>query len=567
MIQKQEKMFLFPPDSSLITSSIAPNFAKFTIIGDKSDKILHVEVTKADAIKTWAVNVQTPLFPKISKDDLLEVSFQMRCLRSRNEDTCGMSLVYMQVDRGEWEALGQIDLRIPSDGEWRTYHIGGKAKHDFAAETVNVIWHTATVEQILEIRAVVGNNLGNQPISLIPITLVDYVGRDKNAPWRSEATKRIEKHRKGMLNISVVDKAGKSVPNAEITVTLKRHAYAFGSSTDAIINENNSNADKYRQIMQETFNRITIPWCWADWGLENPKEHASYHRIAKWAQKSGFEIRADCLIYPLNLPANVRKMTKEARYAAIFEQIKKSMAETKSYNAATWGVLNELRHDTFLEEDYGFGIYADIFKAARQSNPKSVLYINENSVEAIGSARNSAIAIYEKQIAQMIKEGAPLGGIGVQGHFGGDLPSPESVWKALDRLAKFGLPIEITEFDICNRDEAAQADYIRDYITTCFAHPATTGITLWGFWEGSIWRKDSALIREDWTPKPGWHALTTLIQKTWHTKTSGRTKTDGKFTTNAFYGTYDVTVKVGDKATKVTIAHQKGVTKTLKIIA
>jgi endo-1,4-beta-xylanase len=495
MIKQQRKTPLFPSRSALLTDSDTPNLAKFAMLGDKGDKTLRIEVLKSDAIKAWSVNVKTPFFSKISKDDLLDVSFQMRCLRSRSEDTCGMSNVHMQMDKGGWEGIARLDLRIPSDGEWRTYHIGGKAKHDFTAETVNVVWHVATVEQVLEIRAVEGNNLGDQPISVIPVTSVDYVGRDKDAPWRAEAARRIEKHRKGMLNISVVDKSGKPVPNAEIAVILKRHAYAFGSFTDAAPAENTPNAEKYRKIMEETFNRVTIPWTWADWGTENTNALSDYHRIAKWAHKAKFEIKAHCLIYPLYLPTSVRKMTKEARRSAIFDQIRKSMAETKPYNIAAWDTLNELRHDTFLADEYGFDIYADIFKAARQSNPKSRFDINENSVEAIGSARNSAIAIYEEQIAKTLKNGAPLGGICIQGHFGGDLPSPESVWKALDRLAKFGLPIEVAEFDVDTRDEAAQADYIRDFLTTCFAHPATNGVTLWGFWEGSIWRKDSALIR------------------------------------------------------------------------
>lgn len=31
-----------------------------------------------------------------------------------------------------------------------------------------------------------------------------------------------------------------------------------------------------------------------------------------------------------------------------------------------------------------------------------------------------------------------------------------------------------------------QGNYTRDFFTAVFAHPRVTGITMWGFWEGTI---------------------------------------------------------------------------------
>jgi endo-1,4-beta-xylanase len=561
MIKRQAQTSLFPANGHLLTGA-DPTVGKFAYEGTTTTRI---EVLQPSTTQPWAVNAKTPFFPAIRHNDLLDVAFEIRCVSSKASDKRGVFAVYMQVDKGQWEGIANVASSIPADGKWRAFHIAGKASKDFVAETVNVVWQVATVGQVLEIRSVVGSNLGDKPLSVIPVNPVDYVGREKDAPWRSEADRLIKKHRKGTLNISVVDKAGKPISNAEVSVNLTRHAYAFGSFTDAAPALDTPDAERYRKTMESVFNRVTIPWYWSDWGTESPQEHANYDKIATWAHKSGFEIKAHCLIYPHYLPSAVIQANKEARKAAIFKQIEVGMAETKKYNVAVWDVLNELRNDTDLEKEYGFGIYAEIFKRAKKNNTKARLFINENDIEAVSGAMESKVALYEKQIAQMLADGAPLEGIALQGHFGEDLPAPDLVWKALDRFAKFGVPLEIAEFDMNIRDEAAQADYMRDYITAVFAHPATTSVTLWGFWEGSIWQKDAALIRKDWTPKPAWTALTTLIQQTWHTKATGRADKAGSFATNGFYGTYEVIVKAGGKTTKATILHQKGVTKTQKI--
>jgi endo-1,4-beta-xylanase len=557
-LKHQSDSPLFPLNVSLIADG---THKKFTEDAGTS----RIEVLQASATQAWTVNLKTPFFPAIKKDDLIHVEFEMRCVNTKSTEKQGNFRIYLQADKGQWEGIGEFASSIPADSLWRKYHVSGKATKDFPADVVNMVWHLAIVEQTLEVRRVFGTNHGDKPLNSIPVNPVDYVGRALTAPWRAEADKRIEQHRKGVLSVSVVDKTGKTIPNAEVSINLKRHAYAFGSFTDAAPALDTPDAQRYRKTMESVFNRVTIPWYWADWGTESEKEHENYEKIADWAHKSGFEIKAHCLIYPHYLPSAVLQANKEARRAAIFRQIEVGMIETKRYNVAVWDVLNELRNDTDLEKEYGFGIYAEIFKRAKKNNAKTKLFINENDIEAINGAMESKVAIYEKQIAQMLKDGAPLEGIALQGHFGAALPSPDLVWKSLDRFAKFGVPLEIAEFDINIRDESAQADYTRDYITACFAHPATTGVTIWGFWEGSIWQKDAALIRKDWTPKPAWTALTTLIQKTWHTKATGRTTKAGTFTAKGFYGTYEVTVKVGGKTTKSTILHRKGVTKTQKV--
>lgn len=63
------------------------------------------------------------------------------------------------------------------------------------------------------------------------------------------------------------------------------------------------------------------------------------------------------------------------------------------------------------------------------------------------------------------------------------------------------LPISQTELSVNVTDEAVQADYLRDFMTVFFSHPATESIVHWGFWKGQHWIPNASLFREDWTPK------------------------------------------------------------------
>jgi hypothetical protein len=141
----------------------------------------------------------------------------------------------------------------------------------------------------------------------------------------------------------------------------------------------------------------------------------------------------------------------------------------------------------------------------------------------------------------------------MQSHFNNTLTPPDRVYEILDRFAALGLDIKITEFDINSTDEAAQADYTRDYLTICFSHPAVKGFYKWGFWEGRHWRPNAAMFRRDWSEKPNAQAWRDLIYKDWWTTADGTTGEEGKYAVRAFQGTHAVEVEHGGRARRQTI--------------
>jgi hypothetical protein len=148
----------------------------------------------------------------------------------------------------------------------------------------------------------------------------------------------------------------------------------------------------------------------------------------------------------------------------------------------------------------------------------------------------------------MKKSGAPIDGIGIQSHFGSDLPPPEQLLKVLDQFSQLGLPIESTELSLNIEDRALQADYLRDYMIACFSHPNVNGVMLWGFWEARHWRPQAALFARDWTPRPQWAAWQDLVQKQWKTDAQVSSDDQGIARVRGFCGDYDLHVAAGPKS-------------------
>jgi endo-1,4-beta-xylanase len=128
---------------------------------------------------------------------------------------------------------------------------------------------------------------------------------------------------------------------------------------------------------------------------------------------------------------------------------------------------------------------------ARQVDPGAALYIIDYSILSAGGNDVPHQNHYFGTIRRLEDSGAPVQGIGMQGHFSQNLTPPVRLWEILDRFGALNKPIQITEFDIDMADEQLQAAYTRDFLTAVFAHPTVKGFLMWGFREGRHWRPTS----------------------------------------------------------------------------
>jgi GH35 family endo-1,4-beta-xylanase len=89
------------------------------------------------------------------------------------------------------------------------------------------------------------------------------------------------------------------------------------------------------------------------------------------------------------------------------------------------------------------------FKFAREADPDAKLYYNDYGIEA-GPKHESSMVL----LRRLLKDGAPIHGVGIQGHWStADVPY-EAIDKAIKDYASLGLKVSITELDVTIRGAA-----------------------------------------------------------------------------------------------------------------
>ncbi|MCW5942817.1 MAG: endo-1,4-beta-xylanase [Fimbriimonadaceae bacterium] len=495
----------------------------------------------------------TPSVAAVGEGDTVYATFWAR---RTDSDQPGVVSVHLQESTEPWTQVATTSLQLGPD--WRRYHVSGVSRGKHPVGGLNLAFHLARQRQTIELGGLLARNLGpNVDPNSIPFNALRYAGEEPNAAWRAEAAERIRRTRMANLDVRVLDAQGKPVRNANVRVALRRHAFEFGSFVEEPLLETGPDGDRYRATFDRLFNKATVPMYWADWGWEYEGSRKRYLAFADYFWRKRVPTKAHVLIYPgwNFLPGSLRALeTNPAELRRRIDgHVDEILAATKKYGFVSWDVINETRDLQVLPPLLGPEFYADLFRAAHAAQPKATLYINEYAILSDGGTNVANHDHYEGMIRDLLARKAPLGGIGMQGHFGESLTPPTQVWKVLDRFAKFGLPIQVTEFDIATRDEAGQAAYTRDFLTALFAHPSVTGFTVWGFWEKSMWTKNGAMFRPDWRPKPNASAFESLTRKTWWTDATAKSDRGGKCRVRGFKGTYEVTVRAGGAVVRRTV--------------
>ena len=489
----------------------------------------------------------------IRKGDVLLASFWMRTIESPMQE----GFVGFTFEQASADFKRSFGYETSAGNSWKRFDLPFRSAGDYAPGEAVMNLRIGFLPQIVEFGGITLTNYGaNTDIKTLPATRLTYPGAEPDAAWRKAAQERIEKIRKGDLNIVVRDANGKPVEGAEVIVKQTRQKFGFGSavSAKALVSEDPADA-KYQQMVKTLFNRIVFEndLKWDRW--KNDRE--TPQKALKWLRDNNIEARGHVLVWPswghsspeLKALENDPMALRTALNAHITDEV-----GTLRGQLHDWDVENEPYKNHDIIDAVGPKVQAEWFKKAHEADPKATLYLNDYGIVAAGGKDLAHQQHFEDTIALLIKEGAPIGGIGMQAHFGSDLTPPTKMLEILDRYAKFGLPIQMTEFDVQVPDEQLQADFTRDFLTVMFSHPSVNGVVMWGFWEGRHYAPGAALWNKDWTLKPNGKAWMNLVQNEWQTNVLAKTGDDGTLKTRAFTGDYQITVNSGGKKLEKTVA-------------
>jgi endo-1,4-beta-xylanase len=490
----------------------------------------------------------------VAAGDVLFAHFFLRC----DESATAQGFTRLIVSIGNSEPLAE--LRVSAGGQWKECYLPFRARRAVPAGKGQIAFLEGFDSQTIEIGGIGLLDLGpDAKLESLPHTSKDYVGHDANAPWRAAALARIEQIRKGDFTIQVTDAAGKPEADARVHAVLQRHAFGWGTCVDAADLLGDSADDlRYQKTVAELFNQATfeneMKW-YSTWDGIPPE----VDQAMGWLQAHHIAVRGHNLVWPSWhwSPKQLQQFANDPAelHRRIDDHITLMMSHFRG-QCFQWDVVNEVfaNHD-LVDALGGPSIMLEWFKLAHQGDPASALYINDYGIVE-GGAVNGHRDTYYHTIQYLLKNGAPLSGIGIQSHFGTDLPPPAQIVSVLDHFAQLGLPIESTEVSLDLTDRQLQSDYLRDYLIAVFSEPAVKGITLWGFWSKRHWRPQGALYADDWTIRPHGQTYIDLVHHQWQTDVTLTTDAAGQAHFRGFFGTY--AIDANNKTDTVDLAQNGG---------
>ncbi len=384
----------------------------------------------------------------------------------------------------------------------------------------------------------------------------------------------IEQNRKADAKIRVIDREGKPLSGAHVTLTQRTHDFSFGCNGVQIGQKNDRN-EEYEQEFAKLFNLVTTTVCWAVTEVSEGRfrlaerdgdmfRRPPLDRIVAFGKKYGIRVKGQPLMADSWWPDWTSRdaETLKKQWSAFI----RVMGECYADKVDVWDVVNEAmccprRHPEFplLDPEYSYidWCFAEIEKVFPKQH--GIFELNEATHINTGAPADTYFGLAKR----LIDKGLPLQQIGFQFHMttgeGGirhlkneNLP-PEEIIRTYRKFASLGLPLAITEITVPSRmegfdieeGEEVQAEIARNLYRLWFSLPGMSTITYWNLMDGVHWKNEGdcrgCLLDVNMKEKPVYQALYQLIQRQWKTSLEAQTDDNGEIAFRGFCGEYDLT--------------------------
>ena len=253
------------------------------------------------------------------------------------------------------------------------------------------------------------------------------------------------------MGISVELPENVDAANVRVELNHIRHRFPFGTALNGQkIRQcvENGNDDLYCSFAKENFNYVVLENA-MKWASVEPNRGQFRYENADatlaWAKDRGMRARGHTLFWAVphhQTPAWVEALSGSDLVDAVQEHVDNAVSHFGGMVEA-WDVNNEMIHGSFFVDQSGDpSIRVKMFQWAHEKDPELLFFVNDYNIIA-----GNQEAKYRELIQTLLEQGAPISGIGVQGHFGGNPINIDRVTDIIRDLAQFNLPIWVTEFD------------------------------------------------------------------------------------------------------------------------
>ena len=526
--------------------------------------ILQLHLSPAADAKPWDVQLEQRASAPVAKGETVWVR-----LRMRSPDASPLGLVYEASDTFD----KYINETVKLTPQWTEYRFKAVPSRLLMAGNSQFKLFLGASKGTIEIAEVRVENYGPNAEDLFASTRDYWGGQAHDDAWKAAALARIEKIRKGDLTVKVVDARGRPISNANVKVEMTRHAFKWGTAIDADRINDTLTPDnaRYRAELKRLYNTVVFgnDLKWHGGAQTDDAGAREAERALPWIEKQGFAVRGHNLVWGAwsYLPSFVKTLDPAQTRAAVMQHTRDYATRFRG-KVYVWDAVNEAATERELWEKIGWDAFPEVFKVARAADPNVGLAYNDFNISNEAPDGGKQLALVKERVKFLQENHAPVTIIGDQAHISAPFTPLPRVLQIWDEMANFGLPLEITEFDVGAPDDAIHAEYVRDYLLAAFSHPAIQSFVQWGFWEGDHWRaKDGgAMFRKDWSKRPAQIAYEDLVLNQWWTRVQGATGKSGVYQTRGFLGDYQITVSAGKfSQTATTSLDKTGRTLTIKL--
>jgi GH35 family endo-1,4-beta-xylanase len=409
-------------------------------------------------------------------------------------------------------------------------------------------------------------------------------------------------HRRIGTSVQVLDAAGEPLRDADVVVEQTAHRFGFGNigfdflplvagpapegadEVEAFGTAEGIALDTLAEAYLGIFNQTTLPFYWGRYEPRRGRpDEARLRTTAEWFAARGVTVKGHPLVWHTvtpgwhaDLPLDEVERLQRQRITDLVGGFRGTIDVWDAINEAVIMPVfdNGANRITDLARAKGrIPMVRMAFEEARAANPAATLLINDFDLSSA----------YECLIEGVLEAGVRIDAIGLQTHMHQGFRGEEAITAILDRFARYGLPLHMTETTLVSghimppeiddlndyriddwptteEGEARQADEIVRHYRTLVGHPAVEVVNYWGITDAGAWLgAPSGLLRKDGSRKPAYDALRSLVRDEWWlAPTTTRTDAEGRVQVTGFAGDY----RVAAGAREATFAIAKGEDRT-----
>jgi endo-1,4-beta-xylanase len=242
------------------------------------------------------------------------------------------------------------------------------------------------------------------------------------------------------------------------------------------------------------------------WPAPDTLGFAYADEVVAFAEGNGQPMRGHTLVWHEGLPAWVGERLGAGQGEAFLRRWIGAMAGRYRGRIEAWDVVNEIcgpqdgRPDGLLRTPWLAALgprFVDLaFRIQHEVDPRAAGVWNENDLELDADWIDRRRDMVLKTLEGLRGRGVPIRRLGLQGHLYAKHPlNQEKFRRFLREVAAFGLAIEVTEFDINDKEypadlairDRAVSDLARRFLDVVLDEPAVLNVLTWDITNRNSW--------------------------------------------------------------------------------